>query len=142
MRGKVLQAGLEEQVEIDSAGTAAYHIGSGPDPRTVEAALRRGYDLSKLRARKAVAQDFERFEYVLAMDQSNYDNLKAICPPGSESKLGLFLDYAKNFEEREVPDPYYSGADGFELVLDMVEDGCEGLLETIRSSIPAPDRAP
>lgn len=131
-RELVREAGLAGAVEVDSAGTAAYHTGNPPDPRTVAAAARRGYDLSALRARQAVAADLARFDYVLAMDRSNLANLRAIAPAGGEDRLGLFLAYAANYAEDEVPDPYYSGPDGFELVLDMVEDACRGLLDEVK----------
>lgn len=132
-REVVKREGLADQVEVDSAGTAAYHVGEPPDSRSVAAAARRGYDLSVLRARQARPQDFHDFDLVLAMDQENLRNLRRICPPGRENRLRLFLDFAENFSEREVPDPYYSGAKGFDLVLDMVEDACQGLLAHLRA---------
>ena len=99
---------------------------------TQRTALRRGVDLKNLKARKAIAQDFEQFDYVLAMDRENLRGLEAICPVGFEYKLQLFLSYAPNLEIDEVPDPYYGGATGFERVLDMIEDASEGLLQDIR----------
>ena len=124
--------GLEAMVEVDSAGTHAYHVGEAPDQRAQRTALRRGVDLKNLKARKAIAQDFEQFDYVLAMDRENLRGLEAICPVGFEYKLQLFLSYAPNLEIDEVPDPYYGGATGFERVLDMIEDASEGLLQDIR----------
>ncbi len=131
----VAEAGLLEQIEIDSAGTHAYHVGEPPDPRAQETALRRGIDLAPLRARRATPQDFERFDYVLAMDQDNYRALSSICPPGGgfEQRLALLMDYAPQARVREVPDPYYGGAGGFDAVFDMVEEAAAGLLEEIRS---------
>jgi protein-tyrosine phosphatase len=129
---KLKEAGLQDIIEVDSAGTHAYHIGEAPDPRARKSALRRGVDLDHLRARRAVAEDFERFDYVLAMDRDNLDALAAICPYGSEYKLQLFLSYAPNLETDEVPDPYYGGAMGFERVLDMVEEAANGLLQDIQ----------
>jgi protein-tyrosine phosphatase len=129
---KLKEAGLQDIIEVDSAGTHAYHIGEAPDPRARKSALRRGVDLDNLRARRAVAEDFERFDYVLAMDRDNLDALAAICPYGSEYKLQLFLSYAPNLETDEVPDPYYGGAMGFERVLDMVEEAANGLLQDIQ----------
>ena len=129
---KLKEAGLQDIIEVDSAGTHAYHIGEAPDPRARKSALRRGVDLDALRARRAVAEDFERFDYVLAMDRDNLDALAAICPYGSEYKLQLFLSYAPNLETDEVPDPYYGGAMGFERVLDMVEEAANGLLQDIQ----------
>ena len=131
-RKLVEDAGLGEQIEIDSAGTHAYHVGNPPDPRAQKTAATRGIDLSDLRARKACEADFERYDYVLAMDQDNYHGLCAICPPGQERKIGLFMDYAPHMGYREVPDPYYGGAQGFEKVFDMVEAASNGLLEDIR----------
>ena len=125
-------AGLSHLVAVDSAGTHAYHIGEPPDPRAQRTAANRGVDLSGLRARKARAEDFSRFDYVLAMDRDNYMHLQGICPPGEEHKLNLFLNFAPHLETDEVPDPYYGGPTGFERVLDMIEAASEGLLEDIR----------
>lgn len=124
---------LGHLIEVDSAGTHAYHVGEAPDPRAQEAAWRRGVDLSPLRARKVKAADFEIFDYVLAMDDDNYQQLEMICPDGHEHKLRLFLDFATGMQEREVPDPYYGGASGFERILDLVEAAAEGLLDEIRT---------
>ncbi|MCO4757629.1 MAG: low molecular weight phosphotyrosine protein phosphatase [Oceanospirillaceae bacterium] len=127
--------GLGAQVEVDSAGTAAYHVGNSPDSRSVSAARSRGYDLSTLRARQAVEADFQRFDYILAMDHSNLENLKDLCPESYEGHLGLFLDFAPTISESEVPDPYYGGSDGFGHVLDLVEEAAEGLLADIRREL-------
>ena len=131
-RHYVETAGLAEHILIDSAGTHDYHIGDKPDTRAQRAAQQRGYDMSKLRGRQVGEEDFRRFDYVLAMDSANLAILQRIHPPGSGSQVGLFLEYARHHAEREVPDPYYGGADGFERVLDMVEDAAQGLLEEIR----------
>ncbi len=131
-RDVVKRAGLDPHIEIDSAGTHAYHVGAPPDLRAQEVARRRGIDLSGLRGRKAVRADFERFDFILAMDEENLGNLLAICPAGHEGKAQLFLDYAPHRPEREVPDPYYGGDAGFELVLDMIEEAAQGLLAEIR----------
>lgn len=128
-RAKVVAAGLSEYIQIDSAGTHDYHIGSQPDNRTQIAAKQRGYDLSALRGRQVTAQDFQNFDYVLAMDLANLTILQRLRPADSNSHLGLFLAYARSHSQREVPDPYYGGAAGFERVLDMVEDAAEGLLD-------------
>ena len=128
----VENAGLSESIRIDSAGTHDYHIGDPPDTRALHAAQQRGYDMSKLRGRQVGESDFSRFDYVLAMDKANLAILRRIAPPGTEMKTKLFLEYARNHVEREVPDPYYGGADGFERVLDMIEDAAEGLLQEIR----------
>ncbi len=128
----VQDANLADVIEIDSAGTHAYHIGEAPDPRSQKTALKRGFDLSSLRARRAVAEDFDIFDYVLAMDRDNQQGLQAICPVSAEYKLHLFLSYAPNLEHDEVPDPYYGGPMGFERVLDMIEEASAGLLQDIQ----------
>ena len=132
-RHYVEKAGLVEHIHIDSAGTHDYHIGDAPDARTQRAAMQRGYDMSKLRGRQVEAGDFARFDYVLAMDEANLAILKRLRPRDAQSHLGLFLEFAQRHAEREVPDPYYGGAEGFERVLDMVEDAADGLLQHIRT---------
>ncbi|MGB0713498.1 MAG: low molecular weight protein-tyrosine-phosphatase [Gammaproteobacteria bacterium] len=129
----VEQAGLADVIDVDSAGTHAYHVGESPDGRSQEAALRRGIDLSAQRARRVSDGDFFEFDYVLAMDGSNYYELEQICPPGYESRLHRFMDFAPDERESEVPDPYYGGARGFEHVLDLVEAASRGLLARIRA---------
>jgi protein-tyrosine phosphatase len=131
-RRLVIEQGLEAQIEIDSAGTHGYHIGSPPDPRALQAARERGIDISGLRGRQATADDLQRFDYVLAMDRENLENLREICPRGHEHKIRLLLEYAPQRPEREVPDPYFGGASGFDRVLDMVDEAARGLLEEIR----------
>jgi protein-tyrosine phosphatase len=133
-RARVEEAGLAQSILIDSAGTHDYHIGDAPDARTQRAARLRGYDMSVLRGRQVEVSDFNRFDYVLAMDQANLSILQRLRPRDTESHLGLFLEYAKRHDGREVPDPYYGGADGFERVLDMVEDAADGLLGHIRQT--------
>lgn len=131
-RHYVESAGMSADIFIDSAGTHDYHIGDRPDARAQHAARQRGYDMSELRGRQVGGDDFRYFDYVLAMDTSNLAILQHITPPDSDTRARLFLDYARHHREREVPDPYYGGADGFEHVLDMVEDAAQGLLEEIR----------
>lgn len=133
-RHYVEQAGLDKKITIDSAGTADWHTGKAPDPRTIKAAARRGYDLSPLRARQAAAEDFHRFDLILAMDDSNLANLQAIRPADGKAELALYLPRF-GLEQREVPDPYYGGADGFELVLDMLEQASEKLLAEAREQL-------
>ena len=132
-RRHVSEAGRAGQILIDSAGTHDYHIGEPPDQRTQQAALRRGYDMSALRGRPVAPEDFTQFDYVLAMDENNLSILRRLRPSHAESHLGLFLAFAARHAEREVPDPYYGGAAGFEQVLDMVEDASQGLLRHILS---------
>lgn len=131
-RHYVENAGLSGHFLIDSAGTHDYHIGDPPDQRTQRAAQQRGYDMSGLRGRQVGEGDFRRFDYVLAMDRVNLAILQRITPPDSGTQAQLFLGFARHHAEREVLDPYYGGADGFERVLDMVEDASEGLLQHIR----------
>lgn len=130
-RHLVRESGLEALIEVDSAGTHAYHVGEPPDRRARETALTRGIDIGDLRARRAEVEDFHYFDYVLAMDQDNYHSLGRICPGGMESKLVLFMDFAPELRRREVPDPYYGGQQGFEQVFDMVEAAARGLLDDI-----------
>lgn len=132
---RVRESGLEDVVEVDSAGTHAYHVGEPPDRRMQQTAQARQIDLSTLRARQVDAADFERFDYVLAMDESNYDILRDICPAGREGRLRLFLEFATDRPETEVPDPYYGGASGFERVYDLVEAAADGLLADIRTRL-------
>jgi protein-tyrosine phosphatase len=127
--------GLLDKVRVDSAGTHAYHVGEKPDQRATEAAQKRGVDLTPLRARKALESDFEEFDYVLAMDHDNYAILASMCPAGKQDKLKMFLDFAPDdLRTREVPDPYYGGARGFEYVLDLVEDASRGLIRHLQQA--------
>ena len=132
-RHKVEQAELQGQISIDSAGTHAYHVGNPPDARAQDAALKRDVDLSEQRARRVNADDFSDFEYVIAMDESNKDDLLSICPEGFENRVHLFLDFSE-WEQTEVPDPYYGQGRGFEIVLNLVEDASDGLLNHIREN--------
>ena len=131
-RHYVENAGLAGHILIDSAGTHDYHVGHAPDSRAKQAAQQRGYDMNGLRGRQVEEGDFMRSDYVLAMDRANLAILQRMLPPSSDAHVGLFLEYSRHHAEREVPDPYYGGADGFERVLDMVEDAAEGLLLHIR----------
>lgn len=128
----VKDAGLEKKILIDSAGTHAYHVGESPDTRSQMAAKKRNLDLSKQQARKVSLTDFEEFDYILAMDSDNYSSLRIRCPQEYLYKIQLFMDYAPENGFKEVPDPYYGGEKGFELVLDLTMSASKGLLETIR----------
>jgi protein-tyrosine phosphatase len=134
-RRHIETAGYADRVEIDSAGTHAYHVGEPPDERAQAATARRGIDISGLRGRQAVAEDLACFDYVLAMDHENEAHLRALCPEGHEHKVRLFLQYASRFRERVVPDPYYGGMSGFDRVLDLIDDAAEGLLAEIRRRV-------
>ncbi len=129
----VQQSGLADQIQIDSAGTHAYHVGHEPDTRSQKTAKDRGIDISHLRARCVSDGDFYEFDYVLAMDRDNYQILQGVCPLGEEHRLKLFLEYAPDIPEDEVPDPYYGGPNGFERVMDMIAIASEGLLAEIRT---------
>lgn len=128
---------LQQQIVVDSAGTGDWHIGHAPDQRTMSAASLRGYDLSELRARQVGAADFAQFDYILAMDSQNLRDLQRMQPPHFSGVLDLFLPYGdvllsnSRNTPREVPDPYYGGVDGFETVLDLVENAAQGLLQTL-----------
>ena len=131
-RALVEAEGLAGRIRADSAGTGAWHVGDPPDERARAAAARRGIDLEDLRARRVEPGDFAAFDFVLAMDRDNYRVLSEARPAGAKARLRLYLDFAPELGEREVPDPYYGGDDGFERVLDMVEAGARGLLAEIR----------
>ena len=131
MRRKVALAGLEKEIRVDSAGTHNYHPGSPPDGRSQAHAARRGYDLSKQRARQVTAADFEKFDLILAMDHDNVARLTAICPAQDLNKVRLLTAYCTHHDSPVVPDPYYGGNQGFEVVLNLVEDACDGLLQHI-----------
>ncbi len=126
----VEQEGLTESIEVDSAGTHAFHVNEPPDRRAQAAAERRGISMSNIRARRVEPGDFERFDYIIAMDRGNLSMLIDQADAEYHSKIRLFLDYTRGNED-EVPDPYYGGAAGFERVLDLVEEASRGLLETL-----------
>ena len=118
-------------IKIDSAGTTGSHARQSPDPRTQKAGIARGYSFDNIRARKVEFQDFSKFDLILAMDEYNILELQKVCPKEHFGKIRLLLEFANNFEDTEVPDPYYGGARGFDYVLDLVEDASNGLLEQI-----------
>ncbi len=133
-RQMVEDEGLGGAIEVDSAGTHSYHVGSPPDERAQQTAQRRGLDMGDLRARKAKARDFDRFDLVLAMDRDNYAILESYTTPETGEKLRLFMEFAPDhWRTREVPDPYYGGPNGFEQVFDMVEDASRGLIDFLRA---------
>ena len=126
------EQGLGERLEVDSAGTHGYHIGTPPDPRSQATAVARGLDLSDLRARRFVSRDFVDFDYLLAMDRNNLADMLALEPEQHDASAELMLQYSTRFDELEIPDPYF-GDDGFDLVFDMIEDASRGLLQRIRA---------
>ncbi|MFZ6843346.1 low molecular weight protein-tyrosine-phosphatase [Undibacterium sp. RuTC16W] len=131
-RARADAAGLGHQLQLDSAGTHAYHIGEQPDLRSQEFAMKRGIDLSGQRARKVVADDFGKFDLIIAMDKHNLAMLEKICPAAYQHKLSLMMSYATHSDADEVPDPYYGGARGFDQVLDYIEDASDGLIEVLK----------
>ncbi len=134
-RNLVRTEGLDGVIETDSAGTHSFHIGKKPDSRARAAALRRGIDISDLRARQVTSHDFDYFDRILAMDESNLALLMGDCPSVHREKIDLFLRCAPRLSEKEVPDPYFGGDDGFEYVLDLIEAASRGLLEDVRRRI-------
>ena len=128
---RLLERSLTDRIEVDSCGTGGWHSGEPPDLRATAEARRRGYDLTSLRARQLDPDDFYRFDYLLAMDRANLGELRAQCPDDFNGHLGLFLEFAPDAQVDEVPDPYYGGERGFADVLSLVEDACDGLLETL-----------
>lgn len=135
LRAKLEAAGLSDRVELDSAGTHDYHVGRAPDPRSQRAALQRGYDLSALRARQVVVADFDRFDLILAMDLHNMSTLRRLHPEVDPARLRLLMSLATRHRAEEVPDPYYGEGDGFETVLDYVEDACDGVIALVRREL-------
>jgi protein-tyrosine phosphatase len=134
-RALVAAEGLDGRIATDSAGTHSYHVGEAPDRRSAAAARSRGIELSDLRARKVRPSDFAEFDLVLAMDRGHAEILARQCPPEHAGRVRLFLDFAPQLGLKDVPDPYYGGADGFEQVLDMVEAASRGVLEHIRATM-------
>lgn len=129
LRDKLARAGLSGRVEVDSAGTHGFHVKEPPDPRAQSHARKRGYELSALRARRVQGEDFDRFDRILAMDEGHLRWLRETAPAGSRARIGLLMAHAVRHRARtEVPDPYYGAARDFELVLDLVEDACDGLV--------------
>lgn len=135
LRERARRRGLAERIEIRSAGTHDYHVGESPDARTVKHARTRGYDLSAQRAMQVSREHFEEYDYILAMDHGHLRILRHMAPPGARARLGLFLDASARWKSEDVPDPYYGGADGFDLVLDMVEEAAERWLDRFEAEL-------
>jgi protein-tyrosine phosphatase len=127
------------QLEWDSAGTHGYHVGGQADPRTIQAAQKRGVDLTPHRARQLKVEDFQAYDLLIAMDKANLSKMKALCPAEYQHKLSLMMDWASETslgrEHQEVPDPYYDGKDAFDLVLDLVESASDGLIAKLPALI-------
>lgn len=137
LRRKLEEAGLADRVRVASAGThGTWHAEQPPDARAIAHALRRGYDLSPLRARALVPADFERHDLILAMDEDNFAILARRCDPSLHARLGRLAAHGKRFAEAEIADPYFGPPAGFDRVLDLIEDSCDGVLEYLRSRLP------
>lgn len=130
-RQRLAARGLQDRIGVDSCGTAGWHVGKSPDPRSTDAARVRGYDISTLRARQLQWEDYYSFDYLLAMDESNLDVLRREAPVDYAGHIGLFLEFAADSPVLEVPDPYYGSGDGFVRVLELVEAASEGLIEEL-----------
>lgn len=142
LRAQLQRAGLAGRVQVDSAGTQGLHAREAPDPRAQAAAQRRGYDLSRLRARKVTGDDFRRFQRIMAMDEGHLGWLQDAAPPDSRARIELLMAHARTpGRPPEVPDPYYGAPQDFERVLDFVEDACAGLVQALQRELLALDKA-
>ncbi|MHC8508172.1 MAG: low molecular weight protein-tyrosine-phosphatase [Rhodospirillales bacterium] len=130
--------GLSGKITVDSCGTGDWHTGAPPDERAQAAVKKRGVDISGLAARRVNKDDFERFDYIIAMDRANLANLRRICPSDKRDRLHLFMAFAPDADEDEIPDPYYGGTGGFDVVLNMIESAGAGLLADIRTRLAGP----
>lgn len=138
MNHLIEQAGLSHQIICDSAGTSSYHIGSSPDRRMSSAAAHRGISL-KGQARQFEIADFEQFDLILAMDYDNYQDILSLDRRKKyREKVRLMCDFASHHKDREVPDPYYGGEEGFNRVINLLLDACSGLLEEVKHKLPDP----
>jgi protein-tyrosine phosphatase len=145
MHARIAARNWQQWVSVDSCGTHAYHVGEPADARAQQHALQRGYDLSGLRARQVRPEDFRHHDLILAMDHENIARLEQHCPPALQHKLQLLTHFCSHHRSATVPDPYYGGTAGFEKVLDLVEDACEGVLEhlaRLHPELPRPVQAP
>ncbi len=135
MKKLIKESGLEHKISVDSAGTSGYHNGELPDRRMRQHGSKRNYNFDSL-SRWFTASDFEEFDLIFAMDDSNYHNIMSLAPDlESQQKVHRMVEYSQKYSHDHIPDPYYSGADGFELVLDLLEDACEGLLKEVKKHI-------
>lgn len=131
MNALIEKNNLQDKITCDSAGTIGYHSGEPADARMQKHAIKRGYNLTSL-ARQIKYNDFENFDYIMAMDTDNFNNILALDTQGNfKSKVSMMMDFARKYKDKNVPDPYYGGEQGFEYVLDLLEDACSGLLEQI-----------
>ena len=135
LRHLVAKRGLADRIEVASAGTHDYHVGECPDARSIRHARERGYDLSPLRASQVTRGDFERYDYILAMDRGHLRILRNMAPQDAKARLGMFLEASARWKGEDVPDPYYGGVEGFEQVLDMVEEAAERWLDRFEAEL-------
>ena len=135
LRHRAKARGLEDRLEIRSAGTHDYHVGECPDGRSMKHALKRGYDLSTQRAMQVSAGHFNEYDYILAMDRGHLRILNRMAPEGARARVGLFLEASGKWRGEDVPDPYYGGVEGFELVLDMVEEAADRWLDRMEAEL-------
>jgi len=135
LRHLVEKRGLADRIEVASAGTHDYHVGECPDARSIRHARKRGYDLSPLRASQVTREDFERYDYILAMDRGHLRILRNMAPKDAKARLGMFLEASARWKGEDVPDPYYGGVEHFERVLDMVEEAAERWVERFEAEL-------
>ena len=135
LRKMILDEGLDDSVAVDSAGTHSYHLGKNPDPRAQSAAAKRGYQISDLVSRQVGDEDFREADMILAMDWDNMSLLQQQCPRQYQHKIQLLMRYSTEHDEATVPDPYYGGPQGFDTVLNYIEDSCTGLVELMRRRV-------
>jgi len=135
LRHLVEARGLADRIEVASAGAHDYHVGECPDGRSIEHASKRGYDLSPLRASQVSREDFHAYDYILAMDRGHLRILKGLAPANAKARLGLYLDASARWKGEDVPDPYYGGVEGFERVLDMVEEAAHRWLDRFEAEL-------
>lgn len=131
-RHKLAESGLDTAIDVDSAGTHGFHVGGPPDRRAVAILAEQGIDISDLRSRQVTLSDFASFDYIVAMDEDNYEHLRALSPESAVERIHRLMDFAPDFGDGEVPDPYYGGSSGFERVCDLVEAGTEGFLAHLK----------
>jgi protein-tyrosine phosphatase len=135
LRHRARARGLADRITVRSAGTHDYHVGESPDRRSMKHALKRGYDLSAQRAMQVSREHFAEYDYILAMDRQHLRILRQMAPPGARARVGLFLEASAKWRGEDVPDPYYGGVEGFELVLDMVEEAADRWLDRFEAEL-------
>ncbi|MBT5031346.1 MAG: low molecular weight phosphotyrosine protein phosphatase [Proteobacteria bacterium] len=137
-RSKVKEAGLQDQIVVDSAGTGSWHIGEPPDARSTEVAEQNGYDMSEIFARQVCTEDFDKFDYILAMDKENHNVLQRLKTESGSVILDYFMSFSKRTKRFDVPDPYFGTEGGFDHVLELIEGASDGLLDHVRQQLKPP----